>query len=479
MTTPELSHSQVGRWADAVALRPGSAGFTLPITLTPQLSLWRLISQGRSIVYEGFDRRAATRVAVKLITRARDEDTRARVLQEAALHANVEHPSIVSIVDVAALSEGTPYVVSELASGEPLSGLVREPSMTPVLACEVVGQVLNALVALHAAGLHCPGLEPGAILLDGAKDGRRRARLLDSSFADLALLDASAVVGAVESDAARLYRAPEQLSAGVINVRTDLYAVGMVLHELLTGSCPHADVAPAELAAKRMRDPIDDHWLVRAGVGSTLSRFVCTALARDPIERFASAEEMLCELHAARADESCLWRLPAQSETVRAVTPEPALGTPVVPLVSVHPKSPLDSAIWTHEEELPAPPRARRAGWKAMVAGFGLTMAAGVVLLNPFEGTSAGSNASGSPVVSVESSPPPAAQIAPVRQAEPEAPPAVRSAPVESAPAASPRGVPPVAAVGSAAATSAPRAPEPSVRHAAPQSAPVGARAVS
>jgi hypothetical protein len=312
-------------------------------------------------------------------------------------------------------------------------------------------------------------------LLEGAKDGRRRARLLDAGFADLAFLDPSAVVAAVEPDPARLYRAPEQLSTGEVNVRTDLYAVGMLLHELLTGLCPHADVAPSQLAAKRMREPIDDHWLARVGVGPTLSRFVCTALARDPVERFASAEEMLCELHAARADESCLWRLPAQSPTIREVAPEPELGIPVVPLVSVHPKSALDSAIWTHGEDLPVPARASRNGWKLAVAGFGLTLGVGAVALHPFDGTTNGSAAAG-PVVSVDTPAPPRAE-APAHDADHSPPVPLPGARAEAAPTAAPDVPRPVVAAESKAAAATPRAREPELKPALPQSVLPSARA--
>jgi hypothetical protein len=403
-----------------------------------------LIAQGSSLVYEAFDRRAASRVAVKLIARAQDADTRERVLRQAALHASVEHPCLVPLLDVAALSDGTPYVVSELANAETLASLLRTPALNTALACEIISHVLGALGALHRAGLVQGGLEPGAILLDSPQEGRRRVRLLAAGFADLVVLDPAAVAAGVERDSARLYRAPEQLGSGTVNVRTDLYAVGALLHELLTGVLPHQDVPAQELAALRMREPIDDRLLVRASVGSTLSRFVCTALARDPAERFASAEEMLCELHAARADESCLWRLPARSDAaVREVAAEAPVTTPVVPIVQ--PKSPLDSAIWrTQETELSlvAAPRPSRSGWKALAVGFCVTLAAGAALVLPFDPAPPGSNASVAPVVSVETSAPsplprPAEVAEPARApaapaALPEVPPAAPATPAPS-----------------------------------------------
>jgi eukaryotic-like serine/threonine-protein kinase len=465
MTTLELSPSQVGRWADAVALRPNAADFALPITLTPQLSLWRVIAQGGSLVYEAFDRRAATRVAVKLIARAHDTDTRERVRKQAALHVGLEHPCLVPVLDFAALSDGTPYVISELASGEALGALLRTPALNTALACEIASHVLGALAALHNAGLVHAGLEPGAVLLDSLQEGRRRVRLLPAGFADLVILDAAAVVAGVERDSARLYRAPEQLASGVVNARTDLYAVGVLLHEMLTGVRLHQDVAPQDLAALRMRESLDERFLTRAGVGSTLARFVCTALARDPAERFVSAEEMLCELHAARADESCVWRLPTRQESaVREVTLEAPLTTPVVPLVSVHPKSPLDSAIWrTQETELSlvAVPRRARSGWKPLLVGFCVTMAAGAALLFPFDSAPPGSNASVAPMVRVETHAP---VTPPTRKLE--APPSPRAAdPL-------PRQVPPAPAA--TPAVRAEHAERPAFKPA--QAAPVGAR---
>jgi serine/threonine-protein kinase len=409
-------------------LEPQASGFTLPIAITPQLTLWRLLSQSSALLYEGFDRRTGARVAVKLIAQARDESVRARILQDAAQHANLEHPNILPILDVATLSDGTPYVVTEFVSGQTLADALQSARPTRALACEVTSHLLAALVMLHHAGLVHGHLAPSHIFVQTAPQGASRVRLLDTGFARVELLPArfdalSASPQSQESLALR-YAAPEQLVAGAENARSDLYSLGLLLHEMLTGVCPHADLAPVELVAARVRAEIDDVHLVRAGVGSTLSRFVLTALERDPSARFASAEEMLCELHAARADESCLWRRTTEPELApisRIQATEPILAVGVVPLASQHPpQSPLDSAIWTPEPQLTVSRRAPRGGMKTWLVGFGVTLAAGAALLLPLEG----------PTDSAQS----AARVEPLRSA-PATAPAQKPAPL-AAPAA-------------------------------------------
>ena len=171
--TLELSPSKVGQWTDTAALQPDAPGFSLPLALTPQLSLWRLIAQGSSLTYEGFDRRAGTRVCVKLAAQASDAAAREALIQEAALYAQVEHPCIAPIHDVASLSDGTPYVVSEFVSGQTLAELMRKAPLGTALACEVTSQLLGALGALHGAGLVLGHLSAELVFLDFAPDGIR------------------------------------------------------------------------------------------------------------------------------------------------------------------------------------------------------------------------------------------------------------------------------------------------------------------
>jgi serine/threonine-protein kinase len=384
--TAEPSPSNVGRWAtDLGALRPGAVGFALPVSIAPHLSLWRLIAEGSSLVYEGHDRRLGARVAVKLLAVRDDDNARARLMREAALYANLDNPSLPRLYDVATLSDGTPYVVMEFVAGQTVAEMLARGPLTPSLACDVANQILGSLAALHRAGIVHRDIKPTNIILEPGEDGRRRARLVDLGVAKASAFDAApekltqagALLGTPQ------YMAPEQFAGAEADARTDLYAVGLLLVEMLTGSCPHASRSFADLIAARMRDEMDEGALTHAGVSPGLATFLRTALARDPAARFASAEDMQCELHAARADESCMWmqRPVRRSESLQVVGPIATL--PPAP----HVEAPrlVDSPVWgvlpdpPGFEEVLRPPT--RSGVKALLLGFGLTFGVGGVLV--------------------------------------------------------------------------------------------------
>ncbi len=384
--TAEPSPSNVGRWAtDLGALRPSTAGFSLPVSIAPHLSLWRLIAEGSSLVYEGHDRRMGARVAVKLLAVRDDGNARARLMREAALYANLDNPSLPRLYDVASLSDGTPYVVMEFVAGQTVAELLAQGPLDPSLACDIANQMLGSLAALHRAGIVHRDIKPTNIILEPGEDGRRRARLVDLGVAKASAFDAApekltqtgALLGTPQ------YMAPEQFAGAEADARTDLYAVGLLLVEMLTGSCPHASGSFADLIAARMRDEMDEATLTQVGVGPGLTDFLRTALARDPAARFASAEDMQCELHAARADESCLWmqRPVRRAESLQVVGPVASLP----PAPNVEPPRIRDSAVWG---VLPDPPSfddvhrpPTRSGVKALLLGFGLTFGVGAVLV--------------------------------------------------------------------------------------------------
>jgi hypothetical protein len=386
---PEPSPSTVGRWAtDLDGLRPGSSGFALPISIAPHLSLWRLIAEGSSFVYEGFDRRLAARVAVKVLAVRDNANAHARLLREAALYANLDHPSVPRLHDVATLSDGTPYVVMEFVAGQTLAELLAQGPLSPSVSCDIANQILGSLAVLHAAGIVHRDIKPTNIILEPGEEGQRRARLVDLGVAKSSAFNAApdkltqpgALLGTPQ------YMAPEQFAGADADARTDLYAVGLLLVELLTGNCPHASGSFADLVAARMRDELDEAALARAGIGPGLTSFLRTALARDPQARFISAEDMQCELHAARADESCLWM---QRSARRSSVDQPQ---PVGPVATLPPaakvstaRTPVDSAVWgvlpdpPSYDEVRRPPA--RSGVKALLLGFGLTFGVGGLLV--------------------------------------------------------------------------------------------------
>jgi serine/threonine protein kinase len=364
-------------------LRARSLAATLPLAITPHLTLWRLLGEGgASRVYEAHDRRLARRVAVKLLD-ARDDHggtARERLLREAELYARIEDPRTPGVYEVSSLGDGTPYVVMEYVAGQSLADRLRQEPTSFALACEITSEILSALSAVHRHGIVHRDVKPSNIILEPSIDGRLRARLVDfgiakaNSFSDLQLTLPGSLLGTPQ------YMAPEQLAGAEADARADLYATGLVFYEMLLGAGPHRKSSIGDLVAARMRDDLDLGPLTRAGIPSALCEFLRRSLARDPDARFASAEEMQCELHAARAEQHCAWVSPLSSEPPRlagSARTEDSNRTPRAVLDASGLHSVGDDTL-----DGARPARGRGAVY-GLLLGFGLTFGAGVWLLQP------------------------------------------------------------------------------------------------
>jgi hypothetical protein len=367
-------------------LRARSIGMaTLPLAITPHLTLWRLLGEGgASRVYEGHDRRLARRVAVKLLGPRDGHDgvARERLLREAELYARIEDPRTPGVYEVSSLGDGTPYVVMEYVAGQSLADRLRQEPTGPVLACEITSEILSALSAVHRHGVVHRDVKPSNIILEQAIDGRLRARLVDfgiaksSSFSDLQLTQPGSLLGTPQ------YMAPEQLAGSEVDARADLYAAGLVFYEMLLGAGPHRKSSIGDLVAARMRDDLDLAPLSRAGIPPALCEFLRRALARNQDARFGSAEEMQCELHAARAEQNCAWVSSLASEPPRLAGgmrgPDDASRAPraLLDASGMHPVSDDDAFAGARQS------RGRGAVY-GLLLGFGLTFGVGVWLLQP------------------------------------------------------------------------------------------------
>ncbi|MGF1646826.1 MAG: protein kinase [Kineosporiaceae bacterium] len=268
-------------------------------------------------------------VALKILQSAvPDAHARARFLREARAAAALVHPNIVTVFDIGAVDgplteEGTtPYIAMELVDGPSLAQVLAERGPLAVTdAVEVARQVLAGLGAAHARGLLHRDVKPSNALL--APDGT--VKLTDfgiaTSTADgMTLTQPGAVLGTVA------YLAPERVAGRPATAASDLYAVGVVLHEMLTGSPPFTgDTAVAVALAHTAQAP-PSLAEQRPEVGAGLDALVRRALAKDPAGRFASAAEMDAALAEVVTGPS-LGR--SATSRPRAPTPTPTTGQPV------------------------------------------------------------------------------------------------------------------------------------------------------
>jgi serine/threonine protein kinase len=249
-----------------------------PLILDRYRLLERLAVGGSAEVWRARDEQLGRDVAVKRLHPhlMPDEASRRRLVAEARAAAGLAHPAIVEIYDVDHTGE-SPALVMELVDGESLATrIAREGPLPPPEAAAIAADIAEALFHAHQRGVIHRDVKPGNVLLSA--DGR--TRLVDFGIAhSLAVASerltmAGTVVGSLHS------MAPEQLVGGPITPRTDLYGLGAVLHESLTGRPPYAESSPVALAeAQRAGPPRMD------GIDPALAAAIAGCLAYEPEER--------------------------------------------------------------------------------------------------------------------------------------------------------------------------------------------------
>jgi len=290
--------------------------------------LERLAAGGSAEVWRARDEQLDREVAVKRLHAHlfADDASRARLAAEARAAARLSHPVIVGVYDVDATGDA-PALVMELVEGESLAArLERAGPMPEREAAAVVAELAEALFHAHQQGVIHRDIKPGNVLLD--RGGR--TRLVDFGIAH-SLAEASArltvtgtVIGTLQA------MAPEQLTGGPITPRTDLYGLGVVLHEALTGRSPYPVGSPLALAEAQRSGPPS-----LEGLGPALAAVIAGCLAFDPDDR---------PLHAG-----------AVAEALRTwLAGDPALALALAPPESV----PVDTAAVTQPIPVVAPPRA-------------------------------------------------------------------------------------------------------------------------
>jgi eukaryotic-like serine/threonine-protein kinase len=246
---------------------------------------------GAATVYRGTDRQLHRDVAVKLLNdvaaRSADPGGRERFLREARTGAAVHHHNLVDIYD-AGEDNGVLYLVMELVQGSSLATLIADRAPLPVdEAVGIATEILGGLSALHATGTIHRDVKPANVLVDETGE----VRLTDFGIAKR--LDE--IEGALTSDDTVIgtpsYIAPEQAAGSGLSAATDVYAVGLVLYEMLTGRRAFERESP--MAATPGDDPLPlDPRSVRPEVPDHVARAVVQATHRDPARRFADAATM-------------------------------------------------------------------------------------------------------------------------------------------------------------------------------------------
>ncbi len=252
----------------------------------------KLGSGGMANVYLASDQELGRRVAIKILDdrHARDEQFVERFRREAQNAAGLSHPSIVSIYDRGE-AEGTYYIAMEYVEGRTLKELLVARGPSPLgIAIDYTRQILSALRFAHRNGIVHRDIKPHNVIVDG--DGRVKVMDFGIARAGAAsqMTEAGSIIGTAQ------YLSPEQARGAPVDQTSDLYSTGIVLYELLTGSVPFTGETPVEIAMKHLSQVPAAPSTHRPEIPRDLDYVALRALAKDPADRYHSAEEMDSDL---------------------------------------------------------------------------------------------------------------------------------------------------------------------------------------
>jgi beta-lactam-binding protein with PASTA domain len=255
----------------------------------------RLGSGGMADVYLAHDTLLGRQVALKLLHHRFSEDQEfvERFRREASSAAGLSHPNVVAVFDRGEW-DGTYYIAMEYLPGRSLKAVVREHGpLSPSDATDIVVQILLAVRFAHRRGIIHRDIKPHNVILD--EEGR--AKVTDFGIARAGASDMT-LTGSIMGTAQ--YLSPEQAQGHAVSETSDLYAVGVVLYELLTGSVPFEGESAVTIALKQVSaEPIPPSRR-NSEVTPALDAVVMRSLAKDPLARFASADEFIAALQQAR-----------------------------------------------------------------------------------------------------------------------------------------------------------------------------------
>src|SRR5919108_4026993 len=268
----------------------------------------KLGAGGMANVYLAEDEDLGRRVAIKILNDryANDEAFIERFRREAKSAAGLSHPNIVSIYDRGE-AEGTYYIAMEVIEGRSLKELIMTRGPLPIAhAIAHARQILDALRFAHRHGIIHRDIKPHNVLI-----GDARLKVTDFGIArhgPSQMTEAGSIMGTAQ------YLSPEQARGAPVTAASDLYSVGIVLYEMLTGRVPYGGDSAIEIAMKHVNELPKPPSQLRPEMPPGLDRVVLRALAKEPEDRYQTAEDFIDDLERVEAG------LPISRETSEAAT---------------------------------------------------------------------------------------------------------------------------------------------------------------
>lgn len=252
---------------------------------------------GMSRVWRALDQNTGKYVAIKVLREeySEDESFIRRFDREAQAASRMSHPNIVNLLDVGVEDDGTRYLVMEYVQGKTLKRFIQESgALRPEIAAQIIIRVLAALQHAHQNGVVHRDIKPQNILID--KEGT--VKVADFGIARMA--NAQTVNQSDENVMGSVYYfSPEQARGAAVDARSDIYSVGVVFYEMLTGRVPFTGDTPVAIAMQHLQTPPTPPNEVNPSVSSALDFVVLHAMEKKPRRRYQTAEEMLRDVRLA------------------------------------------------------------------------------------------------------------------------------------------------------------------------------------
>jgi eukaryotic-like serine/threonine-protein kinase len=260
----------------------------------------RIGAGGMSTVYRAVDETLQRSVAVKVMNRevADDSDQLERFRREARAVAQLSHPNVVGVID-AGEDAGHPYIVFEFIEGETLKQRLRRLGQLPIPeAVAYAIEIARALGSAHAAQIVHRDVKPQNVLIDAEGTAKVTDFGIARSLEEEGLTDDGRVLGTTD------YVSPEQALGQSVTGQSDLYSLGVVLYEMLTGELPFSAETQVGVAMKHVREELPDVRAKRPEASAALAAIVETATAKRVEDRYADDQELIADLETLLALEA-------------------------------------------------------------------------------------------------------------------------------------------------------------------------------
>src|SRR5438128_1366245 len=262
-----------------------------------------LAEGGMGAVYRATHVMLGKTIAIKLIRSAigSSPEIVRRFQREARAATALNHPNIVSVYDLGQTPDGTLYIAMEYIEGPSLRAVIQAGrALAPLRTVAILRQVASALATAHKHNIIHRDLKPHNIMLATGIDGSEQAKLVDFGIAKT--FDESTQLTSLGSALGTPhYMSPEQIEGGAVDARSDLYALGIILYEMLVGEVPFADQSTPAVLIKQLKERPARPSLKNATVPAALEAISLRCLEKDPEQRFQSADDFAAALNDAAA----------------------------------------------------------------------------------------------------------------------------------------------------------------------------------